>query len=345
MLKYIQRVTKKTGNARLSKSILIALPLALSGLATTVQAQDYILNTASTGGTYHPVGTAIATLSKVKLLPKEKFSLTAVNSAGSGANVQAMAANNAQFAILQGLYGSYAATGTGPVTEVQQNLRSVTMLWQNVEQFVVGSDAVSTGTVADMAALAGESMVMGKENSGTLGSNSVLLGGLMGKELGEAFSLVHAGYGPSADAMANGQAVGGGFPSGPPTGALTKLFASNEGKFSILNVTEDELAKMDGGRNLWTPYTIAAGTYPGQDADINTIAQPNFLAVNADVDENHVYLLTKTIFENLAFLQAIHPATKAMDVNKALAGLPVPLHPGAARYFEEVGITVPDSLK
>ena len=345
MLKYIQRVTKKTGNARLSKSILIALPLALSGLATTVQAQDYILNTASTGGTYHPVGTAIATLSKVKLLPKEKFSLTAVNSAGSGANVQAMAANNAQFAILQGLYGSYAATGTGPVTEVQQNLRSVTMLWQNVEQFVVGSDAVSTGTVADMAALAGESMVMGKENSGTLGSNSVLLGGLMGKELGEAFSLVYAGYGPSADAMANGQAVGGGFPSGPPTGALTKLFASNEGKFSILNVTGDELAKMDGGRNLWTPYTIAAGTYPGQDADINTIAQPNFLAVNADVDENHVYLLTKTIFENLPFLQAIHPATKAMDVSKALAGLPVPLHPGAARYFEEVGITVPDSLK
>ena len=345
MLNSVQRVMQKTRNTRVSKSILLALPLALSGLTTTVQAQDYILNTASTGGTYHPVGTAIATLSKVKLLPKEKFSLTAVNSAGSGANVQAMAANNAQFAILHGLYGSYAATGTGPVTDVQQNLRSVTMLWQNVEQFVIGSDAVSTGTVADMAALAGESMVMGKENSGTLGSNSVLLGGLMGKELGEAFSLVHAGYGPSADAMANGQAVGGGFPSGPPTGALTKLFASNEGKFSILNVTEDELAKMDGGRNLWTPYTIAAGTYPGQDADINTIAQPNFLAVNADVDENHVYLLTKTIFENLAFLQAIHPATKAMDVNKALAGLPVPLHPGAARYFEEVGITVPDSLK
>jgi len=69
------------------------------------------------------------------------------------------------------------------------------------------------------------------------------------------------------------------------------------------------------------------------------------LAVNADVDENHVYMLTKTIFENLPFLQAIHPATKAMDVNKALAGLPVPLHPGAARYFEEAGITVPDSLK
>lgn len=329
----------------LGKSVLLALPLALTGVPAAVQAQDYILNTASTGGTYHPVGTAIATLSKVKLLPKQKFSLTAVNSAGSGANVQALAADNAQFAILQGLYGSYAATGTGPVTEVQENLRSVSMLWQNVEQFVIATGSVNSGTVTDLAALAGSSAVMGKENSGTLGSNSVLLGGLMGKELGDAYTLVHAGYGPSADAMANGQALVGGFPSGPPTGALTKLFASNEGKFSLLNVTEEELGKMDGGRGLWTPYTIAAGTYPGQDADVTTIAQPNFLAVNANVDEEHVYQLTKTIFENLAFLQAIHPATNAMDVNKALAGLPVALHPGAARYYEEAGITVPDRLK
>ena len=348
MIKTILRVTGK-GNASqsktITKSVLLALPLALSGLSASVQAQDYILNTASTGGTYHPVGTAIATLSKVKLLPKEKFSLTAVNSAGSGANVQALAADTAQFAILQGLYGSYAATGTGPVTEVQENLRSITMLWQNVEQFVIPSGSVSSGTVTDMAALAGASMVMGKENSGTLGSNSVLMSGLLGKDISEAYTLVHAGYGPSADAMANGQALGGGFPAGPPTGALTKLFASNEGKFTLLNVSDDELARMDGGSNLWTPYTIAAGTYPGQDADVTTIAQPNFLAVNADVDENHVYMLTKTIFENLPFLQAIHPATKAMDVNKALAGLPVPLHPGAARYFEEAGITVPDSLK
>lgn len=335
----------KTKLRTLGKSIAIALPLTLAGAPVAVQAQDYILNTASTGGTYHPVGTAIATLSKIKLLPKEKFSLTAVNSAGSGANVQALAAGNAQFAILQGLYGSYAATGTGPVSEVQENLRSISMLWQNVEQFVIATDSVKTGTVADMAAAKGESMTMGKENSGTLGSNSVLLGGLLGEEITDAYTLVYAGYGPSADALANGQAIGGGFPAGPPTGAITKLFASNEGKFSILNVTEEEAAKMDGGRGLWTPYTLEAGTYPGQDKAVETIAQPNFLAVNADVDENHVYMLTKTIFENLPFLQAIHPATNAMDISKALAGLPVPLHPGAARYFEEAGLTIPDSLK
>ena len=87
-----------------------------------------------------------------------------------------------------------------------------------------------------------------------------------------------------------------------------------------------------------------AGTYPGQDSDIQTIAQPNFLAVNAAVDEEHVYKLTKALYENLPFLQAIHKATEAMDVNAAMGGLPVPLHPGAMRYYKEVGLEIPAHL-
>lgn len=329
---------------QLSKLILAGAITSLAGLTTaTAQDTDYILNTASTGGTYHPVGTAIATLSKIKLLPGQKFSLTAVNSAGSGANVQALAANTAQFAILQGLFGSYAATGTGPVSEPQENLRSVSMLWQNVEQFVIASDKVKTGTVSDLLSVKGETLTMGKENSGTLGSNTLLMQGL-GADIATDFDLVYAGYGPSTDALANGQAVGGGFPAGPPTGALTKLLAANGDKFTILDVTAEEAEKMDAGRGLWVPYTIEAGTYPEQEKDIQTIAQPNFLAVNADVDENHVYELTKALYENLPFLNGIHQATKAMAIDRALAGLPVPLHPGAARYYAEVGITVPDTL-
>lgn len=328
-----------------SLKTIIGAAVISAGLIGSANAEnaDYVLNTASTGGTYHPVGTAIATLSKVKLLPKEKFSLTAVNSAGSGANVQALAANTAQFAILQGLFGSYAATGTGPVSEPQTNLRSVSMLWQNVEQFILSNDLVDTGTVSDMMSAKGKVLAMGKENSGTLGSNKVLMSGL-GVDFDSDFEYVYAGYGPSVDALANGQAVGAGIPSGPPTSAITKLLSSNGDKFTILNVTEEEAAKMDGGRNLWVPYTIAAGTYPGVDTDVQTIAQPNFLAVNADVNEEHVYLLTKTLFENLPFLQAIHPATKAMAVERAMAGLPVPLHPGAARYYKEVGLDVPERL-
>ncbi|MGB1310126.1 MAG: TAXI family TRAP transporter solute-binding subunit [Leucothrix sp.] len=324
-------------------ALLVGAALTVSVSAANAESKDYVLNTASTGGTYHPVGTAISTLSKVKLLPKKKFSLTAVNSAGSGANVQAMSAGTADFAILQGLYGSYAATGTGPVTAKQENMRSVTMLWQNVEQFIVPNALAKTGTMTDMLELKGKTVGLGKQNSGTLGSNKVLLAGL-GLDIEKDFTLMHAGYGPTADALANGQSMGAGIPSGPPTGAITKLMAANQGKFTILDVTAEQAEKMNSGRNLWTPYTIAAGTYPGQEKDINTIAQPNFLAVNADVDEEHVYLLTKTIYENLPFLQAIHKATKAMDVKKAMDGLPVPLHPGAARYYKEVGMEIPERL-
>ena len=327
---------------KILNALVVSAGLIASG-GTFAQSADYVLNTASTGGTYHPVGTAISTLSKIKLLPKQKFSLTAVNSAGSGANVQALSAGTADFAILQGLFGSYAITGTGPVSEPQTNLRSVTMLWQNVEQFVVPVDKAVIGTVEDLKALTGMSVGMGKQNSGTIGSNTVLLAGL-GLDLDADFKLISAGYGPTVDALANGQAVAAGIPSGPPTGAITKLMASNEGKFTILDVTADQAAAMDGGRSLWVPYTISAGTYPGQDKDVSTIAQPNFLAVNASVDEEHVYLLTKALYENLPFLQAIHPATKAMAVEKAMAGLPAPLHPGAARYYAEVGLEIPAHL-
>jgi TRAP transporter TAXI family solute receptor len=321
---------------------VVAGSLTMSGLAVA-NAKDYVLNTASTGGTYHPVGTAIATLTKVKLLPKEKFSLTAVNSAGSGANVQAMGAGTADFSILQGLFGSYAATGTGPVSAPQKNLRSVTMLWQNVEQFVVATSAAKTGNASDLLSMKGQGAGMGAKNSGTLGSNKVLMSGL-GVDIEKDYNLMYGGYGPTADALANGQIVAAGIPSGPPTSAITKLMAGNEGKFTILNITPDEAKKMDGGRLLWTPYTLKAGTYPGQTKDIMTVAQPNFLAVNENVDENHVYLLTKTMFENLPFLQAIHPATKVMALEKAMAGLPVPLHPGAAKYYKEVGLTIPSHL-
>jgi uncharacterized protein len=336
-MKYSQ-ILKGTGVAAVAVAALV-------GAQTVAVAADtnYVLNTASTGGTYHPVGTAIATLSKIKLLPKDKFSLTAVNSAGSGANIQAMGAGTAQFAILQGLFGSYAATGTGPVSAPQKNVRAVTMLWQNVEQFVIANKFVKSGTASDMVAMKGEAMAMGKKNSGTIGSNRVLLKGL-GIDIEKDYKPIYAGFGPSVDAMADGKAMGAGLGAGPPTGAVTKLMAANAGKFTILDVTAAEAKKMDGGRNLWVPYTIKAGTYPSQTKDVNTVAQPNFLAVNADVSEDHVYKLTKAIYENLPFLQAIHKATKVMAVEKAMAGLPVPLHPGAAKYYKEIGLKIPAHL-
>jgi len=328
----------------------VAAALALSAAALTApgaRAQDsnYILATASTGGTYYPVGVALATLTKVKLQPDQGIGMSAINSAGSGENVRLLREDEAQFGILQGLFGYYARSGTGPLEQAgpQENLRSVTMLWQNVEHFILGNDHVQNGTLADFAELEGESMALGRQNSGTIGSNAALLDGF-GIDIYEDYDLVYAGYGPSAEALQNGQVAGISTPAGVPVGAVNQLFASAGDSVTLVELTDEEMATADGGRELWTRYTIPGGTYPGLDEDVETIAQPNFLATNADVSEEDVYQITKTVYENLPFLQAIHPATNAMAIEQAIAGLPLPLHPGALRYYREVGLDIPDRL-
>lgn len=329
--------------------MLMAALILLFGSITMAQAapqeRSYLLATASTGGTYYPVGVALSTLIKVKLQPKQKIGMSAINSAGSGENIKLLRENEVQFAILQGLYGAYAWNGTGPIHSEgpQKNLRSITMLWQNVEHFAVTKKFAKTGTISDMVAMKGETISLGKKNSGTLGSNTLLLENL-GANVEKDYNLIYVGYGPSADAMQNGQAAGMSTPAGVPAGAVTKAYANMGDGFVVLDFTDEQLAKADGGMNLWTRFVIPAQTYPNQTKPINTIAQPNFLSVRADVDEDAVYRITKTMYENLPFLNAIHGATKAMAIEKAIAGLPLPLHPGAARYYQEVGIKIPARL-
>ncbi len=273
---------------KLFKSAALAATIAMSGVAA--QAETYVLATASTGGTYYPVGVALATLVKVKLEPKQGIGMAAISSAGSGENVRLIREGEAQFGIMQGLFGYYAATGTGPLEEVgpQENLRSVTMLWQNVEHFVVDSDAAATGTVGDLVSLKGEAMALGRQNSGTIGSNGTILAGL-GVDITTDYELVHGGYGPSAEALQNGQVKGIGTPAGVPVGAVSQLMASAGDKVLLLNFTDEQMTQADGGRGLWTPFTIEAGTYPGQDEAVQTIAQPNFLATSTDIPEEDVY--------------------------------------------------------
>jgi hypothetical protein len=176
-----------------------------------------------------------------------------------------------------------------------------------------------------------------------MGSTAALLSAF-GVDAENDYGLVEAGYGPSAEALQNGQVRAISTPAGAPVGAISQLMASVGDGVTILDFTDEQMAKADGGRELWTRYVIPAGTYPGQTEDVNTIAQPNFLAVSADVSEENVYLITKTIYENLPFLQAIHPATNEMSLEGAIVGLPLPLHPGAARYYQEAGLTIPDRL-
>ncbi|MFY2509191.1 TAXI family TRAP transporter solute-binding subunit [Vibrio pectenicida] len=328
----------------LLKTAVLAIGLLGTTQHTFANDRSYILATASTGGTYYPVGVALATLSKVKLAPKQHFSLAAISSAGSGENIKLLNDNQAQFAILQGLYGAWAWQGKGPYerTGSQKQLRSVSMLWQNVEHFIVRSDLASTGTMADLEKLKDKKFSIGKKSSGTENSGRQIMRSLAINP--EKFNLAYMGYGGSASALQNGTIDGMNTPAGVPVGAVTQAFAALGNEIKILSFTDEQIKQTNQQYNIWSKYDIPANTYPGVDHAITTIAQPNFLAVREDVSEEDVYQLTKAIYENLSFLQGIHKAAKVMALERGASGLPIPLHPGAARYYREMGIELSPDL-
>lgn len=332
-------------NISIPIAVLLFTSFSLLRPCYSQDGNNYIFATATTSGTYYPVGVAVATLTKIKLEPKYKISLSAISSAGSGENIKLLRENEAQFAILQGLYGAWAWNGEGDFKDLgpQKYLRSISMLWQNVEHFAVKSDHVRSGNLSDIELLKGKRFSIGKRNSGTEGSGRHILSRI-GFSPETDFKLVNLDYGSSTESLLNGTIEGMNIPAGPPVGAITRAFAALGKDITILNCTNDQLMKINKGYELWTSYTIPAGTYPGQDNDIQTFAQPNFMVVRQDVDDDTVYKIVKTIYENLDFLINIHQSSRAMSLNNAIAGLPIPLHPGAARYYREQGMEIPDHL-
>ena len=102
----------------------------------------------------------------------------------------------------------------------------------------------------------------------------------------------------------------------------------------IVSVPADLVEKIGAP---YAPGVIPAGTYDGQTADVPTAAITNILVTRADLDDETVYRMTKALFENLDEMVAAHAAAKAIDIDSATKGLPIPLHPGAERYYKEMG--------
>jgi TRAP transporter TAXI family solute receptor len=162
----------------------------------------------------------------------------------------------------------------------------------------------------------------------------------------DGLNLEYLGYQDSVDAMLDNRIAAANIPAGAPASAISMLFAQlGAERVSILEFTRDQLNEINKTYPVWKRYIIRKNVYPRLKEDVFTIAQSNFLGVVADLDEETVYIITKTIFENLPFLYNIHASTKAINLENALNGVPVPLHPGAAKYYLERGIKIPKRLK
>lgn len=328
------------------KKLFLSSVITASMLSSANAADEskYVIATASTGGTFYPVGVGIATIASLKLAKDHKTTFSAITSAGSAENIDMLEKGEVNFAILQALFGSMAWQGKAKYDgDAKKNLRSITMLWENVEQFTIRKDFEKTGDIMDLKNLYGKKISIGGRSSGSRISSEIIM-----ESLGidhTKMDVQYLGYTPSSTALQDGKIDAMNTPSGPPTSSVTNAFASiGNDKIKVLDFTAEQLDAITKNYPVWTPFTIKAGTYPGQDKDINTIAQPNLLVVTKDTPEETVYQLTKTIYENLPFLNTVHKATTAMSLERAISGLPMPLHPGALKYYKEKGINIPASL-
>lgn len=325
-------------------SVVLVLFILLTSCSDELnRARPYVLTTATTGGTFYPVGVALATIAHAQLAETEDISLTAISSAGSLENVKLLRDNHVQFAILQGPFGAWSWAGEGPVSSPQTHMRSVSALWQNVEHFVLLSELATTGEIMDLNNLDGERYVLGARNSGAEQTGRFILETL-GIDYEEKFNLAYMGYGPTTSAIQDGNIVGMNIPAGAPVSSITQAYALLGDRMTILNWTQETLDKINAKYPLWDWYDFPPGTYPNQDKLIRTIGSPNVLVTRDDISEEVVYNVTKVIWGNLATLQEIHGATKDMRLEIAIEGLGAPLHPGAIRYYREVGLEIPARL-
>jgi TRAP transporter TAXI family solute receptor len=324
----------------------LALALILPGCGAHYPPErDLLLATATTGGTYYPAGVAIATLVTRELGVRDQIYLSAITSSGSAENISLLDGDEVQLAIIQALFGSMAWQGTGyyegrPVP----SLRSLASLWANVEQVVVLAHLAPTGTVADLTQLQSRRFSVGPKWSGTEVSATTLMR-LLGFAPDRDFALAHLGYSPSVDALQNGNIAGMFIAGGIPTGAITRAMASmGPGRLTLLEITGDQWDVIRSAYPIWTRFEIPIGTYPGQARAIQTIAQPNLLVTTSRASEEVIYRVVKTLFSRLESLHKMQAATRSMSLSGALEGLPVPLHPGAARFYREQGLRIPETL-
>lgn len=333
-------------------AVISAVFTLIAGSVSTASAQtvepnapaNLTLSTASTGGAFHQGGVSLSALVKIKLLPELQIDLTTSNSSGSLENIARLRDGDSDLAIVQALLGHHARSGTGIAGPLgaQRDLRAVTMLWPNVEHFIIRRSLASTGTIADFLKLKGKRVSLGGERS-AIESNRVLLDGL-GLDIARDLDQALLSFRPSISAFKGGEIDGLSLPASTPVPVFVALMEQLGPEATLLSWTEEQRRQADGGLGLWSRFTLPANTYPGQTEPFETIAQPNFLAVRADVDEDVVYAMTKVVFENLPFLRRLHAPFRFLTPETAVTGLPVPLHPGARRYFEEIRLDLGEAV-
>ena len=291
--------------------------------------------TGGTGGVYYPMGGGLAEIINNHV---EGYAATAEVTGASVENMGLIATGDADIALALADTVQQGYTGTGRF-EGQQlpMLRAMGVAYANMVQIVT----LDGSGITSLADLAGKRVSVGAPGSGTeVNTLSILAAnGLSYDDIEEQ----RLNFNETADALANGDIDVGFWSVGAPTSSILNLATTNN--IVMIELSEAELAAAKASDPVFAITKLAGGTYVGVDNDTNVIGVPNVLVVSSEMSDDLVYMITKAMYDNIAELQAVHPAALQTTVELALTASPIPLHPGAIRYFEEIGADIPDALR
>lgn len=303
--------------------------LALGTAALPAQAQDFInVLTGGTSGVYYPLGVALSNIYG-KALPKAKVTVQATKASVENLNLLQQGKGEIAFSLGDSLSDAWNGVEEAGFKTKLTKLRVIAPIYPNYIQ-VVASAASGVKSIAD---LKGKRVSVGAPKSGTeLNARAIF------KAAGLAYSdfakVEYLPFGESVELMKNRQLDATLQSAGLGVASIRDLATTVD--IVVVAVPAETVAKV--GDAAYVTATIPAGTYKGQEQAVPTAAIGNYLVTHEGVSAETAYIMTKALFEGLPDMVAAHTAAKAIDIANAAGNPPVPLHPGAEKYYKERGI-------
>lgn len=326
-------------------ALLLAALIAAPGMtAPPVDAPERIafqIATGSSSGTYFPIGQMLASIithppgiarcdDDSRCGPLGLIA-AARASEGSIANVRAVNENRVSSGLAQADIAADAFAGRGAFKEDGKldDLRAIAALFPETVHIVVLADS----KIQAIKDLRSKRVSIDAAGSGTNATARTILGAFKITEKRAKFSFENAEN--SLEMMKNGQLDAFFFVGGAPLGVVEELAA--QGKIRLLPVDGPEIDALVKDAPYLVKAEIPAGTYQNMPA-VPTIQVRAIWLVNASVPDDLVFAITRALFnpENRSLLDSGHPKGKLIRLETAQDGLPVPLHPGAARFYASV---------
>ena len=321
----------KCRNRVLLLPLVVILALALVVPASLAQQRRLV--TIASGwvvGVYYPLAGAMSRIVyKVKDL---NLRATVESSGASVANAQLIGTGDADFALLQNDIAFYAYNGVtlGAFKDKPiKNMGAIFTIYPELIHVVV-TKASGIRTVRD---LKGKKVVLGPQGSGTEANALQILEAYGMKESDIKAERIDAAA--AADQLKDGRVDAAFFTTGMGSAVIVDSFIS--GKVALAPVAGSEAEAMKKKYPFYTSVKVPANTYKDQ-AETTTVAVMAMMVARSDLPEDLVYRFTKAIFDDLKQFHAAHSAATHLTLETALSGNPIPLHPGAARFYKEKGI-------